>query len=81
MYIIFPFETEFYKKHNINVKYRGNPLVDEIEKRRSLLPSGKEIISSLSLDARPVIAILAGSRKHEVEHILPQMIKGGEAFT
>ncbi len=75
MYIIFPFETEFYKKHNIQVKYHGNPLVDEIEKRKSSLPSGKEIKSSLCLDDRPVIAILAGSRKHEVENILPQMIK------
>lgn len=75
MYIIFPFETEFYEKHNIQVKYRGNPLVDEIEKRKSILPSRKEIISSLSLDDRPVIAILAGSRKHEVAHILPQMVK------
>jgi lipid-A-disaccharide synthase len=75
MYIIFPFETEFYKKYNIHVKYRGNPLVDEIEKRKSLLPSGKEIKSSHCLDDRPVIAILAGSRKHEVENILPQMIK------
>lgn len=33
MYIIFPFEVEFYKKHRITVEYQGNPLVDEINKR------------------------------------------------
>jgi lipid-A-disaccharide synthase len=75
MYIIFPFETEFYGKYNIPVEYRGNPLVDEIERRRSSLPSREEICRTLRLDSRPVVAILAGSRKHEVEAILPQMIK------
>ena len=33
MFIIFPFETEFYARYGIPVKYRGNPLVDEIERR------------------------------------------------
>ncbi len=75
MYIIFPFEIEFYKKHNIEVKYHGNPLVDEIEKRKTSLPSGKEIKNSLCLDDRPVIAILAGSRKHEMKTSFLQMIK------
>jgi lipid-A-disaccharide synthase len=75
MYIIFPFETEFYSKYDITVKYRGNPLVDEIEKQKSSLPSRNDIIASLGLNEKPVIAFLAGSRKHEVENILPQMIK------
>ena len=80
MYIIFPFETEFYAKYNIQVKYRGNPLVDEIEKRKASLPSRQEIMTSLGLDDKPVIAFLAGSRKHEVENILPQMIKTVKYF-
>jgi lipid-A-disaccharide synthase len=75
MYIIFPFETEFYGKHNITAKYRGNPLVDEIEERKASLPARHEIMTSLGLDDKPVIAFLAGSRKHEVENILPRMIK------
>ena len=39
MYIIFPFEVEFYKKHGINVEYHGNPLVDETERRISSFPA------------------------------------------
>ena len=35
MFIIFPFEVDFYKKHGITVEYYGNPLVDETEKRIS----------------------------------------------
>ena len=75
MYIIFPFEVDFYKKHNISVEYLGNPLVDEAEKRNSALPPKEEINKYLSLEDKPVIAILAGSRRHEIEQILPEMIR------
>jgi lipid-A-disaccharide synthase len=75
MYIIFPFEVEFYKKHSISVEYRGNPLVDETERRISSLPSKEEIFKSLKLENKTVIGLLAGSRRHEVEANLPQMIK------
>lgn len=74
MYIIFPFEVEFYKKHNIEVKYRGNPVIDEIEKRKFSIGEKEAIKRSLGLDERPVIGILAGSRKNEVRHILPVML-------
>ncbi len=75
MYIIFPFEVEFYKKHDIDVQYHGNPLVDETEKRDSLLPPKSDIYKYLGLDDKPIIAFLAGSRKQEIEQILPEMIK------
>jgi len=74
MFIIFPFEKEFYKKHGIAVEYFGNPLVDEVERRSDSLPERGEIIKSLGLGDKPVIGLLAGSRKHEVRSILPQMI-------
>ncbi len=75
MFIIFPFEVDFYRKHLISVEYHGNPLVDETEKRISAFPERKEILKSLGIGEEPVIALLAGSRKHEIEHILPMMIK------
>lgn len=75
MYIIFPFEVDFYKKHGITVRYRGNPLVDETEKRFSAFPERNEIVKNLGIKVKPVIALLAGSRKHEIELILPSMIK------
>ena len=75
MFIIFPFEVDFYKKHNISVEYKGNPLVDETEKRISSFPSVDEIFKSIGIEKQPVVALLAGSRKHEIELILPEMIK------
>jgi lipid-A-disaccharide synthase len=75
MFIIFPFEVEFYRKHNIEVEYYGNPLVDEIARKRDISGSREDIKRSLGLDSRPVIGMLAGSRKGEVKFILPQMLK------
>jgi lipid-A-disaccharide synthase len=75
MFIIFPFEVEFYKKHGLAVKYCGNPLVDETMKRISSFPAKDEIYKNLGIEGKPVIAFLAGSRKHEIELILPEMIK------
>jgi lipid-A-disaccharide synthase len=75
MYIIFPFEVEFYKKHGLTVEYFGNPLVDETERRISAFSSKEDICRSLGINDKPVIALLAGSRRHEIELILPEMIK------
>jgi lipid-A-disaccharide synthase len=75
MYIIFPFETEFYTKHGISVEYRGNPLVDETERRIASLPGRREIFKMFQLEDKPVIGILPGSRKEEIKSILPQIVK------
>ncbi len=75
MFIIFPFETEFYGKYDIPVEYRGNPLVDEIESRIASMPEKSELIEQLQLGNKPVIGILPGSRKDEIKSILPQIIK------
>ena len=75
MFIIFPFEVDFYKKHGITVEYLGNPLIDETEKRIALFPPRDQMCNFLELEQKPLIALLAGSRKHEIELILPQMIR------
>ena len=75
MYIIFPFEVDFYRKHNLEVEYHGNPLVDEIERKKLALTSQADLRKSLGIDDRPVIALLAGSRGHEIKHNLPEMVK------
>jgi lipid-A-disaccharide synthase len=80
MYIIFPFEVDFYRKHNIEVEYRGNPLLDETEKKLMAFPVKDDIRKSLGLGNKPVIALLAGSRKSEVRDILPAMLKSIRHF-
>jgi lipid-A-disaccharide synthase len=75
MFIIFPFEVDFYRKHGVEVKYLGNPLVDEIERKKTGLINREELKKSLGIDNRPVIALLAGSRTNEIKHNLPEMLK------
>jgi len=80
MFIIFPFEVEFYGKHGIKVEYYGNPIMDETEKRISKFPPKDKMVETLGLDNKPVIALLAGSRRHEIELILPEMLKVVDQF-
>jgi len=75
MFIIFPFEVDFYRKHNVEVEYFGNPLVDEIARKKPDFAERSDMKISPGMDERPVIALLAGSRSHEIKHVLPQMIK------
>jgi len=75
MFIIFPFEVDFYRKHGITVEYYGNPLVDEIDRKTTVMPERAALKKDLSTGGKPVIALLAGSRRHEIKHILPEMLK------
>ena len=75
MFIIFPFEVDFYKKHGITVEYNGNPLIDETEKRISSFPPRDMMCNYLGIEEKKIIALLAGSRRHEIEFVLPQMLK------
>ena len=71
-YIIFPFEVEYFKKKGLDVRYFGNPLIDNIS--NSLLNYNREdFLQRHSLEEKPIIALLAGSRKMEIEYLLPRM--------
>ena len=74
MFTIFPFEKAFYRDYNYDVEYAGNPLVDEIENKKPLLMERKEFLEKNNLDQKPIIALLAGSRKQEITIILPEML-------
>jgi len=80
MFIIFPFEIDFYKKHGVTVEYNGNPLIDETEKHISEFKSKANIYRYLGIEEKPVIALLAGSRRHEIEFVLPEMLKTVDHF-
>lgn len=80
MLCILPFEIDFYKKHNYPVSYVGNPTVDAIENRKDSNQTFQEFIKLHKLEDKPIIAILAGSRKQEIEDNLPSMLKAIEVF-
>jgi len=75
MFTIFPFETGFYAKHNYKVDFCGNPLLDALENRENKNESLSVFSSRNNLNDKPIIALLAGSRKQEIERILPSMLE------
>jgi len=77
LFIIFPFEKEFYKKHNYEVEYVGNPIMDAIEIKEA---DFKKFKKSYNLKDKEIIALLPGSRKQEIKHNFPLMIKTAEFF-
>ncbi len=73
MYVILPFEKDFYeKKHNFPVHFVGHPLIDVISKRELIDP--QEFQKENGLDDRPIIALLPGSRKQEIRKMLKGML-------
>ena len=75
MYCILPFEKDFYMKHSLNVSYLGHPLLDEVNKFKMLNYNSLELENK-----RPILAILPGSRKQEIERKLPLMIAASSQF-
>lgn len=76
LFSILPFEVSFYEKHKYPIHYVGNPTASEVY---SFLNNYKETKEDFcrrnDLDKRPIIAILAGSRKQEIKDNLPAMMK------
>ena len=75
MFVIFPFEKDFYKQYDYEVIYVGNPLIDELKKKKEKLPDKQTFLEKNKLSEKPLIALLAGSRKQELKYILPEMLK------
>jgi len=80
LYIIFPFEREYFPRHGISPVFEGNPLVDAIEARRPSLPDGAAFRREHGLDDRPIVALLAGSRRSEIRANLPLMAALSKRF-
>ncbi len=70
IFVILPFEKEFYQKHGIEVDYVGNPILDSID---SFEPK-PDFRSRNRLDEKPIIAVLPGSRKSEIEKSLYRIL-------
>ena len=76
MYCILPFEVDFYKKWGMEVHYVGNPLLDE---KAQFLPDLNFRVNQ-ELSEQKIIALLPGSRKQEIERLLPDMLAVTEKF-
>jgi len=72
MIVILKFEEEFYKRYGINVDFVGHPLLDIVQPTMEK----KEFLDKFKLsESKITIALLPGSRRQEIENILPIMLK------
>lgn len=82
LFSILPFEVEFFEqKHGYSIHYVGNPTMDEVSAfRAEHAETFSDFIRDNGLEDKPVIALLAGSRKQEIKDNLPDMLRAASAF-
>jgi lipid-A-disaccharide synthase len=80
MYVILPFEKDFYEtKHGMPVEFVGHPLIDAIANRNTVDEGWFR--QTHGLNEKPIIALLPGSRKQEINKMLSQMLSVVKTFS
>ncbi len=76
LYVILPFEADFYARHGIQAHYFGHPIVDEVHEFRMQHPPDRVAFAERHglNPQRPIVALLPGSRKQEIERSLQVML-------
>ena len=71
LFIVFPFEKPYFDSKGIEYIYKGNPLVDAVDNSQAMKETREDFLQRAGLDTRPLIAMLAGSRKAEIGTMMP----------
>ena len=71
LFIVFPFEKPYFDSKGIDYIYKGNPLVDAVDGSKAMNESREDFLKRCTLEDKPVIAMLAGSRKGEINTMMP----------
>ena len=81
LFSILPFEVDFFKGHEYPIHYVGNPCVDAVDAfQQSYAETFEEFTATNALSQKPIIALLAGSRKQEIKDNLPDMLEAAKPF-
>ena len=79
LFVVLPFEKDFYKKEaNIDVEFVGHPLLDAIAHNAE--NQNNTLLKTLIIQDKPILALLPGSRKQEIQRILPIMLEAAAHF-
>ncbi len=76
MFTILPFEKDFYRRYGMEVEYVGHPLLDVIEPQMPEQPA----VGDHPAGRQKLVAILPGSRKQEIQRMLPVMLNAVRRF-
>ena len=71
LFIVFPFEKPYFDAKGIDYIYKGNPLVDAVDGSVAMSESRADFLNRNHLEDKPIIAMLAGSRKGEISTMMP----------
>lgn len=81
LFIIFPFEIDYFRQRGIDAVFEGNPLADVVEQQKAAMPSRAEFLERNNIPGgKPIIGLLAGSRYTEVKYNLPFMVELSRCF-
>lgn len=81
LFSILPFEVDFYRKHDYSIHYVGNPCVDAVDAfRKSFKGTFDDFVNAHHWGKKPIVALLAGSRKQEIKDNLKRMIQAARSF-
>ena len=71
LFIVFPFEKPYFDAKGVDYIYKGNPLVDAVDNSKAMLETADDFHKRCNLENVPYIALLAGSRKGEINTMMP----------
>ncbi|HRR58647.1 MAG TPA: lipid-A-disaccharide synthase, partial [Paludibacteraceae bacterium] len=80
MFTILPFETEFYARYDFSTTYVGNPTKESIDEFLPTKTPLAQFAAQNGLSDKPIVALLAGSRKQEIRGCLPKMLSVSTDF-
>lgn len=75
LFIIFPFEIPYFTSKGVDFIYKGNPLVDAVDRSSAMLQTRTEFLEDTGLPDKPMIALLPGSRSGEISSMMPVYMK------
>jgi lipid-A-disaccharide synthase len=78
MFVILPFEEDFYRRQGVDVEFVGHPILEDFAPDRNR----EAFLRRLDLDpVRPTVALLAGSRRKEIDHLLPTFLQAAQRIS
>ena len=71
LFIVFPFEIDYFRRKGVDFIYKGNPLIDAVDRSPALQEPRVGFLARHALPDKPFIALLAGSRSGEIKTMMP----------
>ncbi len=80
LFIVFPFEQEYFSRRQVPYVYEGNPLPDALENSPALKESREAFLARTGVPDQPWIALLPGSRRAEIRSMMPVFMAFADAW-